>query len=162
MRLFSHHDRAMHLGQLPMERLARGARPDGAPVLTDGCLKVDFEDAHLGRSISDFMCALDAVREGALAGEQADIPVDPVERSNHLKAAGYFLDATLVGVAPLEQAHFLSQRHQHPGLSNMSFEASKEKLRLRFNPLAVIRQMEQAISLATGRSTHTICDRLRQ
>jgi len=148
MRLFSHRKRAVHLGQLPMERLGRSACPEDASVVTDGCLKVEFDDAHLGRSISDFRCALDAVREGPPPTERAEIPSDPLERSNHLKAAGYFLDATVVGVTSLEPEHFLGRRHQHPGLSHLSFDASKEKLRLRFNPLAVIRQMEQAISLA--------------
>lgn len=148
MQLFSHRARAMHLGRLPMERLGRGGKNAAESVLTDGLLNVTFEHAHLGRSISDFMCALDAVREGGRSSEEAEIPSDVVERTNHLKAAGYFLDATLVGVTALEPSHFLERRHQHPGLGNVSFEGSKEKLRLRFNPLAVIRQMEQAISLA--------------
>ncbi|HWL19921.1 MAG TPA: 2Fe-2S iron-sulfur cluster-binding protein [Bradyrhizobium sp.] len=148
MRLFSHRDRAMHLGQLPMERLGRGVEATLDPIRTDGLLRGAFDSVHLGRSISDFMCALDAVREGGLSEEKAEIPDDPVERSNHLKSAGYFLDATLTGISELRPAHFLETRHQHPGLTNLSFETSKEKLRLRFNPLAVIRQMEQAISLA--------------
>lgn len=149
MRLFSHRDRPMHLGQFPMERLGREASIDCSSVETDGLLKVAFEGAHLGRSISDFMCALDAVREGGVAPQTAEIPSDLAERSNHLKAAGYFLDAALVGVAKLAPGHFLERSHQHPGLTELSFEASKEKLRLRFNPLAVIRQMEQAIELAS-------------
>ena len=148
MRLFSHRDRAVHLGQLPMERLGRGAGVELGQVLTTGLLRESFDDHSLGRSISDFMCALDAVREGGLSKEEAEIPADPVERSNHLKAAGYFLDAAVVGVTELEPEHFLEARHQHPGLAGLSFEASKEKLRLRFNPLAVIKQMEQAIGLA--------------
>lgn len=148
MRLFSHAGRPPHLGPLPLERLGRANRIATDYNRTDGLLTPEFGVTDLGHAIGDFMSALDAVREGPVGDDQAEIPDDPEERSRHLKAAGYFLDAALVGVARLEPAHVLSARHQHPGLSGLSFEASKEKLRLRFNPLAVIRQMERAIHLA--------------
>lgn len=148
MRIFSHRDRPVHMGSFPMERLGTGDRALTDEVRGDGLLTGDFAPTDLGRAISDFMCALDAVREGGTAQSRAEIPDDPTERAQHMKAAGYFLDATLMGVAKLDVSHFLPTRHQHPGLATLSFKASKEKLRLRFNPLAAIRQMEQAISLA--------------
>ena len=131
-----------------MEALGRSARAATDRVMSDGLLQDNFAPTHLGRAISDFLCALDAVREGSVAAQRAQIPEDPGERANHLKAAGYFLDAALMGVAPLRRAHFLDKSHQHARLASLSFEASKETLRLRFNPLNVIRQMEQAMTLA--------------
>ena len=148
MRLFSHSQRAVHLGPFPMERLGRGDEADLGAITSTGLLREDFPDRHLGRAISDFLCALDAVREGGVASERAQIPSDPQERANHLKAAGYFLDSALVGVCALQPGHLLAERTEHPNLRGLSFEASKEKLRLRFNPAAVIRQMEQSIALA--------------
>lgn len=148
MRLFSHSKRAVHLGPFPMERLERGRDPDLFSITSTGFLKEDFPDHHLGRAISDFLCALDAVREGGVAEQKAEIPSDPKERAHHLKAAGHFLDSALVGICALEPDHRLAQRAEHPNLRGLSFEASKEKLRLRFNPAAVIRQMEQSIALA--------------
>jgi reductive dehalogenase len=119
-------------------------------VRTTGLLTPRFERTDLGSAISDFLCALDAVREGGVAATRAEIPASPLERSQHLKAAGYFLDATLMGVTAFQETQVLPAPHQHPGLASLSFTASKEKLRLRFNPLTVIRQMEQAITLASG------------
>ncbi len=148
MRVFTHKTRPVHLGAFPMERLGRGGKSLAGQVASDGLLTDGFGERDLGRSISDFLCALDAVREGGVSPAQAQIPGDPVERANHLKAAAYFLDATVAGIAGLKPEHFLPQPHQHPGLANLSFQASKEKLRLRFNPLAVIKQMEAAIDLA--------------
>ncbi len=148
MRLFSHNRRPVHLGPFPMERLGRGLRAQRAAAGSDGMLEDRFAPTDLGRSISSFLCALDAVREGDVAADRADIPADPQERANHMKAAGYFLDAALMGVARLKAEHWLAQPRRHVGLTTLSFAASKEKLRLRFNPLAVIRQMEQAMSLA--------------
>jgi len=148
MRVFSHRRRPVHFGPFPTERLGRGSRSETRRVTSDGMLQDSFEPADLGRSISDFLCALDAVREGDVAANPAQIPEDLQERANHMKAAGYFLDATLMGVAPLKAEHWLAQPRRHSRLATLSFGASKEKLRLRFNPLAVIRQMEQAISRA--------------
>src|SRR5262245_12348534 len=130
-----------------MEGLGRASKSPAAQVTSTGLLDDRFGPTDLGRTISDFLCALDAVREGAVAGTRAEIPSDPQERSNHLKAAGYFLDATLMGVAPLKPEHLLPSPHQHPKLASLSFTASKEKLNLRFNPALVIRQMEQALTL---------------
>jgi len=148
MRVFSHSHRPVHFGPFPTETLGRTDFSASDRVRSTGLLDDNFAPTSLGRAISDFLCALDAVREGGVAARRAQIPDDARERSNHLKAAGYFLDATLMGVAPLKAHHFLSKPHQHPGLATLSFTASKEKLRLRFNPLAVISQMEQARSLA--------------
>ena len=131
-----------------MERLGRAEHALTAAVTSNGLLQDRFAPTDLGRSLSSFLCALDAVREGGVAPNRAQIPEDPQDRANHLKAAGYFLDATLVGIAALNREHFLTGPHQHSALATLSFAASKEKLRLRFNPLVVIRQMEQAISLA--------------
>jgi reductive dehalogenase len=148
MQVFSHSQRPVHLGPFPMERLGRADRAAISRVTSNGLLHDRFAPSELGSSVSSFLCAIDAVREGDVARDRAQIPENLQERANHLKAAGYFLDAALMGVAPLKAKHMLATPHQHAGLATLSFSESKEKLRLRFNPLAVIRQMEQAISLA--------------
>lgn len=148
VRVFSHRQRPVHLGPFPLERLGRTEYSQADQVTTNGMLKTEFAPHDLGRSISDFLCALDAVREGAVASEKAEIPSDPLERSNHLKAACYFLDSTHTGITRLTSSHFLDDAQRHPDLAGLSFQASREKLRLRFNPLTVIRQMETAIDLA--------------
>src|SRR5258708_26776236 len=151
MQLFAHASRPVHLGPYPAERLGRSAAaPDLSRIRGDGTLRSDFADEplHLGNAISDFMCALDAVREGDRNPAHAEIPADPEERARHLKAAGYFLDSSQVGICRLTGEHLLPQRVEHPYLRTTSYEHSEDKLRLRFNPNAVIRQMGHSLGLA--------------
>ena len=159
MQLFSHAARPVHLGPYPSERLGRAyRRPALATIKGDGTLDPDHEEGEvgLGRAISNFMCALDAVRQGDRNKQPAEISDDPQERSNHIKAAGYFLDSSLVGVCRLSEDHMLPRRLEHPRLRTTSYAQSEEKLRLRFNPNAVIRQMQRSLALtAQGVAGHT-------
>ncbi len=129
-----------------------------AKVRGDGTLfapAVEQENALSG-AISDFMCALDAVRQGDRSKTPGEIPDDPAERSRHIKAAGYFLDSSLVGVCRLSGDHMLPHRLEHPRLRTTSYAQSEEKLRLRFNPNAVIRQMQRSLALTEqGIDSHT-------
>jgi reductive dehalogenase len=162
MQLFSHANRPVHLGSYPSERLGYAAAPpDLARVRGDGTLRDNLEgdSPHLGNAISDFLCALDAVREGDRNPTRAEIPDDPAERARHLKAAGYFLDASLVGACRLTGEHLLPERVEHPYLRTTSYEQSEGKLRLRFNPSAVTRQMGRSLKLTEhpiDRHTHAV------
>lgn len=150
MNLFSHADRPFHLGQYPSEKLGRTAEVRGlSRIRGDGTLRHEFADneLHLGRSISDFICALDAVRQGDCNPHRADIPGDSGERARHLKAAGYFLDSSLVGICRRTDDLLLPKRLEHRHLRTTSYAQSEEKLRLRFNPNAVIRQMARSLEL---------------
>lgn len=162
MQLFSHAARPFHLGPYPSERLGRTkAAPHLAAIKTTGALDQNDATQHprLSRAIGDFICALDAVRQGDRNRLPAEIPGDPVERANHIKAAGYFLDSALVGVCRLSSDHMLPERVEHPRLRTTSYAQSEEKLRLRFNPSAVIRQMQRSLTLTDegiGNHTHAI------
>jgi len=162
MRIFSHAGRPVHLGPYPSERLGRtNEAPDLSRVRGDGGIRDSFwtDPLHLARAMGDFMCALDAVREGDRNPAVAEIPDDIAERSRHLKSAGYFLDSSLVGICRLSEQHLLEQPFEHPNLHSVSYEDSEVKLRLRFNPNAVIRQMTHSIGLTKkpiDQHTHAI------
>lgn len=162
MNLFSHANRPFHLGQYPSEKLGRATdASDLSRVRGDGTLNHKFADdeLHLGRSISEFICALDGVRQGDCNEHVADIPEDIEERAHHLKAAGYFLDSSLVGICRRTDDILLPRRVEHPHLRTTSYAQSEEKLRLRFNPNAVIRQMARSLALteqSIGHHTHAI------
>jgi len=162
MQLFSHAARPFHLGPYPSERLGRAVvAPPLAGIDGDGTVDQDHEERSLdlSRAIGDFMCALDAVRQGDRNQSPAEVPTDPQERSNHIKAAGYFLDSSLVGVCRLCPEHMLPRRIEHPRLRTTSYAQSEEKLRLRFNPNAVIRQMQRSLALTEqgiGGHTHAV------
>lgn len=116
MRLFSTKDRPVHLGPFPLERLARtDKRPplDLLPAMRP--LSFDNDDpVNLARAMGRFMGMFDTVRDGPVTHAPAEVPEDPKERSRHLKAAGYFFDAAMMGIARLEPAHFLDVPLRNP------------------------------------------------
>jgi reductive dehalogenase len=149
MHLYSYSKRPVHLGPYPAERLGRGG---GAPDLTrvkgDGTLTIDDSTTGFALSISAFLCALDGVRQGDRNPMTAEIPDNLEERARHFKAAGYFLDSALVGICELTEEHLLPKRVEHPLLRSTSYAQSAEKLRLRFNPESVLRQMQRSLALS--------------
>jgi len=53
-------------------------------------------------SVPEYRRLISPLLDGAVAEAKAPIPDDPVVRQQHLKAAAYFLDATLAGVCRLQ------------------------------------------------------------
>ena len=45
-----------------------------------------------------YIAMFDLVRDGAVNPTPRRVPADPLERTDHLKAAGYYFDASQVGV----------------------------------------------------------------
>lgn len=151
MKVFTHSRRPVHLGPLPMERLPRLKQGDSLPTTAlddEGLLIPHFDRQNLGWSISEFMCVLDGVRAGQPAPRAEDVPTDPQERANHLKAASHFLDATLVGVAQLEPGTLLDTPQRHPRHGKQDFTDARTRLSLRYNPMTVIKQIEASRELA--------------
>jgi reductive dehalogenase len=127
MRLFSYRDRPVHLGPFPLERLARAAAP---PDLARGppMRSLAFDDPNpesIVNAMARYMAMLDAVRDGRPAPLPAEIPADPQERSNHLKAAGYYFDASQVGVCALPPEALLPEPIRNPGLDAIVEELEK-------------------------------------
>lgn len=158
MRIFSHAKRPVHMGAYPSERLSRTGRPvdlrglDATGALRQPRLAADAPS--LASSISRFMCALDQVREGDRNTSEGEIPADPQQRSDHLKAASYFLDTSIAAVCALDRDHLLAQRIEHPEFRTATYEQSETKLRLRFNPNAVLRQMKRSMELCRQDVAH--------
>lgn len=120
MRLFSYKDRPFHLGPYPLETLAR---TDG-PVDFTGvhpCSQLEFSDESLNISqpIGLFLGMLDVIRDGVKNNQESEIPSDPEERSNHLKSAGYYLDATQAGACEIPQQAFLDQAYRNPVIDDL-------------------------------------------
>jgi reductive dehalogenase len=128
MRLFSYRDRPVHLGPFPLERLPRAAAPPDLEQVPP-MRPLAFADAAHPESIVNamarYMAMLDAVRDGRPAALAAEIPDDPRERANHLKAAGYYFDASQVGVCALPPAALLAAPIRNPGLDAIVEELNK-------------------------------------
>ena len=63
----------------------------------------------LARPIARFLALLDAIRDGKVEHEQAEIATDLLERANHVKSACYFFDASMVGICRLHAEHRLEE-----------------------------------------------------
>lgn len=127
-RLFSHRNRPVHLGPFRLERLKRAA---GAPDVSrvPPMRSLSFVDGanpeSLVNAMTRYMGMLDAVRDGKPAPLKAEIPDDPRERANHLKAAGYYFDASMVGVCRMSDEVFLTKSIRNPALDGLVEELSR-------------------------------------
>ena len=124
MRLFSIKDRPVHLGPFPLERLMRH---DGLVDFSGLAAPqpLGFQDAdpeNLANAMARFMGMFDTVRDGALAHGAAEIPEGAEQRSQHLKAASYYFDATMVGIAALCPAHHLATPFRNPEIEALRAE----------------------------------------
>ena len=124
IRFFSDAKRPVHLGPYPLERLARGPMPDldQVPLFQP----LDFTRAEVPYSIvnamTEYQAMMDAIRDGLVNKARADCPADPTERANHLKAFGYFADASMVGVGPIPEAARLDQPYRNPGIDALAHD----------------------------------------
>lgn len=123
MRFFSYRDRPVHLGPFPLERLARGDAPvfDGLPPMAPLAFD-DPDPSSLIHAMARFQGMFDTVRDGAVTHGPAEVPDDPEERARHLKAAGYYFDASMVGIARLGAEHMLAAPFRNPVIDTLREE----------------------------------------
>lgn len=126
-KLFSYRNRPVHLGAYPMETLDRQPQAEGLAQIPPQ-VQTTFrrEDAPLSivNAMRDYQAMLDATREGMVKRERAEIPSDVQERTNHLKAFGYFCDASIVGAGAVPRSAWLETP-----LANPDVDALAEALR---------------------------------
>ena len=76
---------------------------------------IDERNPHsLTNAMTRYIGMFDVVRDGAVTPHEAEIPDDPRERSEHLKAAGYYYDATMVGIAAMPAEAILATPIRNP------------------------------------------------
>ena len=100
MRLFSCRKRPVRLRPYPLERLHRQrSLPDLAAIAPMTALS--FDDANpdsLSHAMARCIAMFDLVRDGAVNATPGDVPAETLERTRHLKAAGYgYVDASMMG-----------------------------------------------------------------
>ncbi len=118
MKLFSHKRRLVHLGPYPLERLPRLTEPAGTPPGSRRRLplrptEITPEGPRSARhAYGLYLDLFDRARAGEVAAV-APVPDDPAERSNHLKAGLYFLDADMVGCGLVLDDAWIGDRLDH-------------------------------------------------
>ena len=124
MRLFSYRDRPVHLGPYPLERLARtDEAPDLSRLAPMTALSFDDpEPLSLTHAMARFIAMFDLVRDGSVNPQRAEVPHDPAERARHLKAAGHYFDASMMGVCALPRQALLAEPIRNPGVRELGAE----------------------------------------
>ena len=122
-RFFSDKHRPVHLGPYPLERLER---TDAAPDLdaVPPTASIAFRRPHalgdLVNAMAEYQAMLDAIRNGIVNKARAACPDDPTDRANHVKAFGYFCDASMVGIGLLDPACRLTEPVRNPDIDRLA------------------------------------------
>lgn len=97
MRIFSNKRRPVHMGPYPTELLARinDTRSVRSSVVPPS---VNVGEGQLDQALAPVQGVLEQLLTGVTVEHQAPLPADLRERTNLLKSAAYFFDATLVGI----------------------------------------------------------------
>ena len=121
-RFFSDKNRPVHLGPYPLERLSRIATFDPGPVPPMQPLSFHRPEApaSIVNAMTEYQAMIDAIRDGLVNRTQARIPGDPQERANHLKAFGYFSDASMVGTTKLPDSARLTAAFRNPDIDRLA------------------------------------------
>ena len=122
--------RPVHLGAYPLEQLERLAAPAGLDRLKPAqALAFDRPDdpASIVNAMGEYMGMLDAVRIGNINGATAVCPDDLTERAEHLKAFGYFGDASMMGACALDPSDRLEQSFRNPDIDRLAHRLQTEQ-----------------------------------
>ncbi|AOW14183.1 NAD-binding oxidoreductase [Hydrogenophaga crassostreae] len=129
MRLFSYRDRPVHLGPYPLERLTRSATaPDLSALPVMQALHYEHADPEsLVHAMSRYAAMFDLVRDGPRNAEPGEVPEGMEERAHHLKAAGYYFDASMVATCALPQEALLATPIRNPKVQALGEELERNQ-----------------------------------
>ncbi|MEM7189589.1 MAG: 2Fe-2S iron-sulfur cluster-binding protein [Pseudomonadota bacterium] len=122
-KLYSTARRPPHLGNYPLERLKRLDRmPDlsALPPFQPVSFRRPDAPMNIVNAMDEYQSMMDAIRDGLVAKVPSQVPEDPQERANHLKAFGYFSDADLVGTCRLPDQAILPNPVRNPGIDRLA------------------------------------------
>jgi reductive dehalogenase len=124
-RFFSTKHRPFHMGPYPLERLKRSRDHvdlDAVPEMP----KLDFrrlDTPHsLVNAMGEYQAMMDVIRDGLVNPTSSDAPRDPGERANHMKAFGYFQDASMMGICEMPAAALLPQPIHNPDIDRLAHD----------------------------------------
>ncbi len=110
IRLFSHKNRRVSAGLFPLERIQRVSSDDiafskGAPETLE--IEAPYSPLSIRNAMREYIDIMDRMRTGPVASRQAPVPDDLNERAEHLKAACYFLDASMAATCKIPEQAWL-------------------------------------------------------
>ena len=125
VRFFSSKKRPFHLGPYPLEKLKRRA---GSVDLTQvpPAKHLSFsrlETPHsLVNAMGEYQAMMDVIRDGLVNPVRGEVPDNIEERAEHIKAFGYFQDASLMGICTLPKAALLAQPTLNPDIDRLAHD----------------------------------------
>ena len=143
-KLLSYKDRPVHLGPYPLERLARtNSRPQYDQLSPARPLSFQRPDAPLSivNAMSEYQAMMDSIREGLVKKEVATIPADPCERAEHLKAFGYYCDASMMGVCQIPPEAWLDEAFVNPDVAPLKSTLASKQVKTLASGIDVILAM---------------------
>ncbi len=111
------------MGPYPLERLTRSSEPpdlDGIPASHPVSFHRPDAPASILNAMGEYQAMLDAIRDGLANPQKASCPEDPEERAEHLKAFGYFSDASMVGTCQVPPEALLPDPFRNPDLDRLA------------------------------------------
>lgn len=122
IKFFSDKSRPVHMGPYPLERLERGPMPDMLALPLDRQLSFDRPEQpeSIVNAMGEFQAMMDALRDGLVNGAQSEVPIDPIDRANHMKSFGYFNDVSMAGVGPVVAEAVLEIPRRNPEIDRLA------------------------------------------
>ncbi len=123
IRFFSDKNRPVHQGPYPLERLSRaasGPEPASVPPMPPLSFRRPDAPESIVNAMGEYQAMLDAIRGGLVNKAEADCPDDPKTRAEHLKAFGYFSDASMVGIGELTEDMILAEPRSNPDVARLA------------------------------------------
>ena len=163
IRFFSTKDRPFHMGPYPLERLKRAEEmPDlsAVPATTQLDFRALDTPHSLVNAMGEYQAMMDAVREGVVNPTPATAPSDLQERSNHIKAFGYFQDTSMVGVCELPKSALLIKPTRNPDIDRLANDIRTKQTKTLASGIdqimAALKESIEAPLEAIGHHTHAI------
>ena len=123
VRFFSDKRRPVHQGPYPLERLARAERMpdlDAVPAMRAISFRRPDAPESIVNAIGEYQAMLDAIRIGLVNRARADCPDDPKARADHLKAFGYFSDASMAATCEIPDSAKLAEPLANPDIGRLA------------------------------------------
>jgi reductive dehalogenase len=118
------------MGGYPLERLARAkAMPDLSDVPSYPVVSFQRPDHResLVNAMAEAQAMLDAIRTGLINKAKAEVPEDLLERADHMKAFGYFSDASMMAIAKIPPSALLEKPYVNPDIEALAYKLQNEQ-----------------------------------
>jgi len=151
------------MGSYPTERLRRHTQPlRSLPDIPFPKLVFHRPQTPLSitNAMAPFQAMMDVLRTGAVNAAGADIPANPQLRADHLKAFGYYNDATMIGICALPDAARLRRPRHNPDCDQLARDLQEKQTNTLASGvdaiMAKLREAAAAPARAIGAHSHAI------